>query len=291
LTPDTSWSFEPGVLIALLVYLGVYLARWLRVRRADGPRAAGGWRLASFSAGIGVLYIALASPIDRLGEQLFVFHMLQHVLLVDFAAILLILGVTKVLLRPLTARLQPLERAAGPFAGPVFALFFYAGSLWAWHVPFMYQASLEFPFVHVIQHLNFATAGLLFWWQLLSPIPSRRRLRGMGVTFYLVATKFLTGALAAFITFWPEVLYSAYDRQPDWWGLTGAEDQSLAGGLMMFQESLLLSIAFAWLFVRMLSESEEQDRRAERLEDARAQAETDRRERLPVLADGERQAS
>ena len=61
---------------------------------------------------------ALISPVDALGDELFVMHMVQHLLLLDVAPILCILGLTKVLLRPVTRRVQRLERAAGPLGAP-----------------------------------------------------------------------------------------------------------------------------------------------------------------------------
>ena len=101
---DTSWTFEPGAIALLTVATVVYVRRW---RAAGAP----GIRLASFLAGILVTAIALFSPIDALGEQLFVMHMVQHVLLLDIASILLLLGLTKVILRPVTRAMQPVERA------------------------------------------------------------------------------------------------------------------------------------------------------------------------------------
>jgi hypothetical protein len=42
----------------------------------------------------------------------------------------------------------------------------------------------------------------------------------------------------------------------------------VGGAIMMVEQSLVLVIAFAVLFVRMLGQSEEEERRRERLEDA-----------------------
>jgi hypothetical protein len=41
-------------------------------------------------------------------------------------------------------------------------------------------------------------------------------------------------------------------------------DQHVAGLIMALEQSIVMGIALAYLFVRMLAESEEQDRRAER---------------------------
>ena len=262
--PSQSWNLEPGLLLALVSYLAIYAYRWRQARREAGRRGASIWRLLSFTAGVAMLVIALVSPIDRLGEQLFVMHMVQHVFLTDLAAVLLLLGLTKVILRPVTAAAQRVERRAGFLAHPAAAVLLYGGTLWAWHIPAMYQASLEQPVVHTVQHISFASAALLFWWHVLSPIRSRRRLRGMGVVFYVGTAKLLTGLLASLFTWAPAHLYEWYARQPRYWGLSVEEDQALAGAVMMVEASAVMTLAAVFLFVRMLTESEQDELRAER---------------------------
>jgi cytochrome c oxidase assembly factor CtaG len=215
-----------------------------------------------------VLVVALLSPVDRLGEQAFVMHMTQHVLLIDLAAILLILGLTKVILRPVTRRLQRFEEAAGPFGHPVFAIVAYVVVMWAWHVPALYDAALEHSFVHVLEHVTFMSAGFLYWWHLLAPIRSRRRLGGMGPVVYMLSTKLLVGLLGIAITFAPDAVYDYYKGREGIWGLSADVDQELAGAVMALEQSIVMGIALAWLFVVMLGESQRNDERAERYGEA-----------------------
>jgi len=261
---DTSWTFEPGAILAMAVMTGAYLVRWRRARAAAGPAAASGWRLLSFASGVLLLAVALVSPVDRLAEQAFVMHMVQHLLLIDIASVLMILGLTKVILRPLTKRLQGVERAAGPLGGPVFAIVFYVVVMWVWHVPALYDAALESGPVHVLEHVLFASAGLLYWWHLLSPIRARRRLGGMGPVVYMLVTKLLVGLLGIALTFAPEALYAFYEDQPPIWGLTAETDQQGAGAVMAIEQSIVMGIALVFLFVRALQESERDEQRAER---------------------------
>src|SRR3954468_21522724 len=132
---DTSWTFEPGAILMIAVLGGLYIGRWRRVRQRHGTISASGVRLASYLAGLLALVIALISPVDRLAEQAFTMHMVQHVLLLDLAPIGLICGLTKVLLRPVTRRLQRVEQSVGFLAHPVFAVFAYVTLMWLWHVP------------------------------------------------------------------------------------------------------------------------------------------------------------
>jgi putative membrane protein len=261
---DTSWTFDPGPLLLIAAASAVYVPRWRRVRRADGPRAAGGWRLASFVGAMVALAAALLSPIDRLGEQAFTFHMVQHVLLLDLVPILLVCSLTKMILRPATRRLQRLERAAGPLAHPVFAVVLYVAVMWAWHVPALYDAALEHPTLHVLEHVCFLTAGLLYWWILLSPLRSRVRVGVMAPVVYMLSTKLAVGVLGIGLTFAPDALYAFYEDQPGIWGLDASTDQAAAGAIMALEQSIIMGIALAWLFVRALEDSEREEQRAER---------------------------
>ncbi|HWT22294.1 MAG TPA: cytochrome c oxidase assembly protein [Solirubrobacteraceae bacterium] len=261
---DAGWTFAPIVLLALAGYVALYVARWLTVRREGGARAASAWRLTSWCAGVLVLLVALISPVDRLGEQLATMHMVQHLLIADLAPILLILGLTRWLLRPATRRIHRIERAAGPLAHPVVGVVAYVGVMWLWHVPALYDAALEHPAVHVLEHLSFAAAGFLYWWFLLSPIRSRLRLSGMGPVAYMFSTKVLVGLLGIVLAFAPELLYDAYGTDGRRWGLTPLDDQHVAGLVMALEQSIVMGIALAWLFARMLAESEAEEQRAER---------------------------
>jgi cytochrome c oxidase assembly factor CtaG len=175
----------------------------------------------------------------------------------------LILALTKHILRPATRRIHWLERKAGPFGHPGFGVVAYVGAMWFWHIPTFYDAALKHSGVHVIEHLCFAGVGLLYWWHLLSPIRSRMRLAGMGPILYMGSTKILVGFLGVLLAFSPDLLY-AYNWSGEKWGLTPLDDQHVAGLVMALEQSIVMGIALAYLFVRMLAESEAEDQRAER---------------------------
>jgi putative membrane protein len=264
--PQLSWTFDPSVLVGVLVLVLLYLKGWRRARDPREPHPPGFGRLALFSAGILTILIALVSPLDSLGDQLMVMHMVQHMLLLDIAPILLILGLTKVLLRPVTRRLNTIERRAGYLAHPVFAVFLYVGFLWLWHIPAIYDQAQGNGAVHALEHLCFFSAGALYWWHVLSPIRSRMRLGGMGPIAYMTSAKLLVGILGIVLAFAPRVIYPFYAHKPHYWGLTPLQDQSMAGLVMALEQSIVMGIALVVLFVQMLSESEREAQRAERFE-------------------------
>jgi cytochrome c oxidase assembly factor CtaG len=105
-SPDASWTLSPGRSVLLSRATIAYVVRWRRVARE--PSAAG-----PVLTGILVVAAALISPIDRLGEQLFLMHMVQHLLLLDIAPILIILGLSRKLLRPVTRRMLASSGAPG----------------------------------------------------------------------------------------------------------------------------------------------------------------------------------
>jgi cytochrome c oxidase assembly factor CtaG len=264
--PTIAWSLAPSVLVGVAVLAILYALAWRRGRAGDSPHRPGYGRMALFATGLLVILLALVSPIDELGDQLLVMHMVQHVLLLDIVPICLILGLNKVLLRPVTRRLHTLERRAGFIAHPAFAVLAYAGLMWLWHIPAMYDAALRDSSVHALEHVCFSVAGALYWWHVLSPIRSRMRLGGMGPIAYMVSTKLLVGVLGIVLAFAPASFYPFYEHHPHYWGLSPSEDQSLAGLVMALEQSIVMGIALVVLFVRMLNESEREAQRAERYE-------------------------
>jgi putative membrane protein len=269
MSPNLYWSFSPGVLIGAALVGGIYARRWRKVRTGTSPRRAHEapiWRLCCFMASIALALAALISPIDALADQLFFAHMIQHMLLLDAVPILAILGLTKVILRPVTRVVHDLERRAGPLAHPAFAVILYVGVIWAWHIPAAYDEAVRHPLVHVCEHITFVLAGSLYWWHLLSPIRARLRLDGMGPVIYMVSTKLFVGALGMGLAFAPSALYPYYVHHARVWGISAVDDQSIAGLIMAVEQSLVMGVALVLLFVRALSESERAQQRRERYE-------------------------
>jgi cytochrome c oxidase assembly factor CtaG len=263
-----TWTLSPPILATIAIAGAAYAWRWRQLHGSTTPRTGhDSWRAAAFTWGLVVVLIALVSPIDRLGEErLFSMHMVQHLLLADLAPILLLLGLSRAMLRPAVRRLRPVEEALGPVAHPAVALAAYVGLMWLWHVPAMYDLSLDHAWAHVLEHASFFTAGVAFWWYLIEPVPPRHRLRGPWSLAYLSAAKLLMGALGVVLAFAPDVSYDAYQQAPRTWGLSPLEDLNIGGVIMMVEQSIVLVIAFAIFFMRMLDRAERDQRTRERLE-------------------------
>ncbi|HEX5851608.1 MAG TPA: cytochrome c oxidase assembly protein [Solirubrobacteraceae bacterium] len=269
MTPQLDWSFSPGVLIGAAILAWAYVRRWRHVRLGVSPTSAAEaplWRLCSFLASIAFVLVALVSPLDALAEEIFFGHMIQHMLLLDVVPILAILGLTKVILRPVTRAVHDIERRAGPLAHPAFAVLLYVAVIWAWHIPAAYDFAVSHEIVHVLEHLSFVLVGSLYWWHLLSPIRARLRLDGMGPVVYMASTKLFVGALGMGLAFAPSALYPYYVHHARVWGISAVDDQSIAGLFMAVEQSLVMGVALVALFVRALTESEREQQRRERYE-------------------------
>jgi putative membrane protein len=256
---DTSWTFDPLQIVPTILLAALY-ARRVRTLLARGTHVPA-WRIASFATGIALLFVALVSPIHAIGEQLFSFHMLQHVLLGDLAPLALLAGLTGPILRPALAYLHRLRFLANPFV----ALPLWAVNLYVWHVPFLYEAAVRHDSVHALEHLCFFTGGTIMWLPVLETLPAPEWF-GTGAKIGYIAVVRGVETVLGNVFFWAgSVFYPAvYVHRQHLWGLSPLEDQGLAGAVMMIEGSIVTLVALAWLFLRMASEGELRQRLLER---------------------------
>lgn len=262
-----SWSFEPWIIGPLFVTALLYGAGVLRLWRATQPgRGIGSFELACFSCGWLTLFIAVVSPLHPWGRVLFSAHMTQHELLMLIAAPLLVLG------RPVLAFLsafprrvagalsraanQPAWQAVWKTITNLFVAWAIHGvALWVWHIPSLFDATIDNELVHAFQHISFLGSALLFWWALLH---GRKRAQGYGLAvLYMFTTAMHSGLLGALLTFANSLWYSAYANTTQWWGLTPVEDQQLGGLIMWVPAGLVYVLSALIFFVGWLRESEQ----------------------------------
>ena len=266
--PQIHWLPDPLVLAPIAVLVAIYVRRFRSARREEGGRGAGVSQGLFFAAGAIALLLAVASPLDGLGEEyLFSAHMLQHVLLGDIAPVLLLLSLSRVIMRPATRRLMRVERALGPLASPWTGIALWLGLMYFWHIPALYEAAIQNPIVHLVEHASFFTAGVAVWWPLVQPVPMRRALSGLTTVAYIGLAKFGLAALGLYLTWSSNLLYPYYGEVPRVWGLDAIDDQNGGGAIMMVEQSLTFVIALVVLFAGMLGQSEKDELRRERLED------------------------
>jgi putative membrane protein len=269
--PHIHWTFQAAPIAALCFGTFVYIRRFRAARREAGGRGAGLVQAAAFGGAMLALVAALVSPLDGLGEDyLFSAHMAQHVLIGDIAPLLILLSLSRVIMRPLTRRLTAVERRLGALASPVACMAVWLALLYVWHIPALYEAAIRHSAVHALEHMSFFAAGTAVWWPLIQPVPMRRKLTGISPFIYIFAAKVGGAALGIYLTWSKNVAYDYYGGVPRIWDLSAIQDQNAGGALMMVEQSIVLVIVLVVLFARMLTQSEEEERRRERLEDAAA---------------------
>lgn len=238
-----AWNLDPLLLVVLVGAL------WLHQRgRSRSPRAGDRWRARAFVAGIAIIAIALMSPLEAVSGALASAHMVQHVLLMLLAAPLLAFSAPgSTLLRgaPLAVRRAPggirrrlgLRRVHSP-AHPVAVLLLYIVTLWAWHSAVAYDAALASEPVHILEHVSFLGAALLFWRVIVGARRGRRVPGGLG--FLLVFGAAMASVLlSVLMTFATEHWYAGYATTTSAWGLEPLADQQLAGVLMWIPAGLV----------------------------------------------------
>ncbi len=216
-----------------------------------------------FWAGWAVLLIALASPLDPMGEHLFSAHMIQHELLMLVAAPLLVLsrpsaallrgspdGVGRVFARLVSG--TGLRRSWDVLVSPLSAWTIHAVVLWGWHLPGLFEASLHSTGIHILQHLSFLWVALLFWYSLMK---SDQAGAGTAVV-YLFTTAIHASGLGALLTFSPHVWYEPYLATAPAWGLSALEDQQLGGLIMWMPSGLVYVVAGLVAVMHMLTGSD-----------------------------------
>jgi len=278
----TSWTFDPLQLAPVALAAFAYATRVRTLRRRGTP--VSGWRIALFGVGIALLVLAFASPVAAIGEEeLFSFHMLQHVVLGDLAPLALLAGLTGPILRPLLA-LRPVERLR-VLANPVVALPIWAINLYAWHIPFLYEAAVEHSAVHALEHICFFTAGMIMWLPVLERLPAPEWF-GTGAKLAYIAVVRLVETVLGNVFLWSgAVFYPVYAAGDELWGISPERDQGLAGAVMMIEGSLVTIVALAWLFLRLAREGELRQELLERGLDPRAVRRAVRYGRAEELAD------
>jgi cytochrome c oxidase assembly factor CtaG len=262
----TTWGWEPGSIIALVITGWLYGRGVRRAWKSSGiDRGIRRWQVGCFAAGWLTLFVALVSPLHPWGQVLFSVHMIQHELLMLFAAPLLVLSSPLVaFLRAFptqwAARLARLsnsltwQRIWGTVSNPLVAWLIHGVVLWAWHAPALFQATLHNDWIHALQHVSFLGSALLFWWAL---IHCRSTAMSYGAAvLYLFTTAIHTGLLGALLTFAGRPWYPDYAATTHEWGLTPLEDQQLGGLIMWVPACTVYIVAGLALFAMWMRESE-----------------------------------
>jgi cytochrome c oxidase assembly factor CtaG len=226
---------------------GLALAYGLGVRRYP----ASGRRVAAFAIGLGLILVAFVSPLETLAlHYLLTAHLLQNVVLAEWAPALCALGIPPALAAALARR-----RAVRFLTHPLVALPVWLGTYYAWHVPWIYDNALEHAgsLLH-LEHVCYFAAGLLVWWPVVHGHP--RRLSAGAKAAYLFAAFVLASPLGLLLALLPNAVYGFYEDAPRLWGLSPIGDQEIAGITMAVEQAVVFFAVFAVFFLRFMQEED-----------------------------------
>lgn len=249
----TSTALETLLQVGPLVLLGLAYAKRVRMLGLRG-RPVPGWRQACFYGGFVTIGVALTS-LGGDSQELLTAHMVEHLLLGDIAALLIVLGLTGPLIAPIL-RVKLFDRLR-VLSHPLIAFPLWAIDLYVWHLPVFYEAALNHPGVHALQHAMFLGFGINMWMCLFGPLPTPSWFGNLAKLGYIIAVR-LTGTVLGNVFLWSgTVFYSFYAHGDAAWHVSPVADQNLAGAVMMVEESILTLCLFCWLFLRTARQSEE----------------------------------
>ena len=242
-----AWSWNPEALVVLL--LAVAYVFGVRIYPTER------WRIACFAAAMLLLLVVSVTPLHMLAmEYLLTIHLLQNVVLAEWAPLLAVLGLSPALAAALA---RPSIVAA--VTHPAVALPLWLGNYMVWHLPWVYDTALEHPdsLLHLEHALYFLT-GVGLWWSVVQDAPHRLRPGARaGVVFAAFVLVSPIGLVLALI---PNAIYDFYVDAPQrLWGLSALEDQQLAGVLMAVEQAVVFFAIFAFWFVRFLAEEERRE--------------------------------
>ena len=246
------WSIrlEPVFIVLAVAAALVYVRAW---RRAPGPW----WRAGCFGAGLVLVLGALNSPIGTIAiEYLVLFHLLQNVMISDWAPPLLLIGLTPAMRSGLAARGGA---AMEKITRPAITLSVWLVAWYVIHLGAVYDAAVRSTVLLAIEHAVLIAIGLLLWWPVLCDVP--RRVPTLGRIGYVMAAFVGSAFLGLALTFSPP-LYDYYASRPErLWGISAEQDQNLGGILMSTEQALVFLAAVVWLLVVLFREEAEAEKR------------------------------
>jgi cytochrome c oxidase assembly factor CtaG len=245
--------FDPEWAVGLTIIVVAYVVFVQMFERRGRPVS---WlRRSAFAAGAVLTALALFSPIEHLAlTSMLSFHLLQNVMLGDWAPPLILLGLTPAMTHALARR-----RAVAFLANPAFAIGLWLTVWYVSHIPAVYDYALQHRVALDLEHLAFLVAGLAFWW----PEIVSGYLTPIGKISYLAVAFLAISPLDLFVYLASSPLYSFYVDTPKLWGLSALGDQQIAGVAMAIESNTVLLTVIAFALLRLLAEEPVAERRAD----------------------------
>jgi putative membrane protein len=246
----TAGALSELVPLALLGLLYAKRVRTLIRQRRPVPA----WRQLCFYGGLATIALTLIA-LAGVVQELVMAHMAQELLLGDIAALLLVLGLTGPLIAPILR--VGLFKRLSVLAHPLIAFPLWVVNLYAWHLRIFYEAALNHPGVHGLEHVMLLGFGINMWMCLVGPLPMPSWFGNGAKLAYVVAVR-VTGAILANLFMWSgNLFYAHYTSGDAARHISPIADQNIAGAVMMIEQSALTLGLLYWLFLRSSRQGEQ----------------------------------
>ncbi|TAM85544.1 MAG: cytochrome c oxidase assembly protein [Jatrophihabitans sp.] len=271
------WELAPTVVVPIVVVAALYLAGYHRVRLQPRP-VFPPYRAWSFVGGLVAILLAVDGPVDSYSDVDLAVHMAQHLVLLDVAAPLLVLGA------PITVALRALapatrsryvlpvlrSRTAHALSRPVVVGVLYAGDLVGTHFTGFYNLALSHQVVHDLEHLSYLIIGVLLWSVVLGVDPVQGRPSHPQRIMLVILLMPVMAIVSLVFILATHSLYPYYQALPaPWGGRTAAlGNQALAGAIMWIPATLISLGQVFYISVDWFHKDEARQLRIEAQEDA-----------------------
>ena len=239
--PDPfAWTPHPAAVFAIALTAAAYA---LAIRRYPASRR----QIALFAAAIVLLLATAVTPLESLTFHVLTAHLLQNVVLAEWAPALLVAAVPLALADALDG--HPGWRA---LTRPLVALPLWIAVYALWHLPPAYDTALRHPstLLH-LEHATYLAAGVLVWW----PVFQGRLPYGARAGYLFVAFA-LASPIGLLLAVLPEPAYDFYAGGFEPWDVSALTDQTIAGITMAAEQAAGFFALFGWAFFRFLHEEE-----------------------------------
>lgn len=256
----TQWNLDPSIFLGSIALCAAYLyiIGPLRKRYGWGPEVKRG-QAAAFLIGTLVMFLALVTPLDEIGDEyLFSAHMVQHLLITVVAPPLWLLGTPGWLVH-LLLRQPVIGRLLRFFTRPPIAFFLFNGLFALWHIPLFYNLTLTNETIHIVEHVMFMGTAVLNWWPILNPLPEELPHLSYGSQLLYLFANCQVMVVLGVVLFFTGPLYTPYLLAPRVFGISVGDDQTLGALIMWIPGTIVYLIAMSFAFYSWFEQHEGQE--------------------------------
>jgi cytochrome c oxidase assembly factor CtaG len=229
------FSVEAAIGVPLLALAYAAIARRERPSNA---------RMLSAAVAFALIAVAFTTPLQTYALHTFLWaHLLQNVVLAEWAPLLLVLAAPPLL---------GAQLATKRIFSPLVVLPIWIATYMVWHLPWIYDTALEHPHsLLLLEHFMYLVAGIGVWW----PVIHGRYSPGAKAA-YLFAAFVLASPIGLLLALVGRPVYDFYASAPRTWGPDPLFDQQLAGMTMAFEQAVVFFGAFVLYFFRFVREEQ-----------------------------------